>query len=184
MPQRLTRPTWALGTLALSFFAIELLTGLGLTFFYRPAPETAWADIADLREASAFGFLRDLHFWGSHALIIAVWLHLLRTFASGLYKPPRHAGWTGGVALLVLTLSLAYTGSLLPWDGGARRSIATRVPDVSTPAGPPREVDGATLRRFYALHCGLLPAATIGLLVHHVWVARRRQPEQDPAEEA
>src|SRR3712207_9144571 len=32
------------------------------------------------------------------------------------YKPPREFNWVVGVVLLLLTLLLAFTGYLLPWD--------------------------------------------------------------------
>src|SRR5690606_2611176 len=35
---------------------------------------------------------------------------------TGSYKPPREFNWVVGVALLVLTFLLSFTGYLLPWD--------------------------------------------------------------------
>ena len=180
---RLIHPTWALGFLAVFLLTVETLTGVGLMFHYRPAAETAWLEMVELREASAFGFVRDLHYWGSHLLLVVVWLHLLRTFASGLYKPPRQRNWTVGVALLATILLLAYTGSLLPWDDGAVQSIATRAPSVLGSAES-RQLDGETLRRFFALHCGLLPAAVVALAVWHVRLARKSRSQSETAVEA
>lgn len=171
------RATWALGSLAVFLFGLEALTGLGLLFHYRPTPGTAHADLVELREVSAFGFARDLHHWGAHALVIVVGLHLFRVVMSGAHKPPRHVNWTVGVALLVLTLGLATTGALLPWDERAYWSIATTQPAISVAGaadadGPPA-VDGTTLRRYFALHCGLLPVLAAGLICYHLRRARR-----------
>ena len=60
--------------------------------------------------------MRELHRWGAHAMVIAVWLHMFRVFMTGSYKPPREFNWNIGVILLVLTLLLSFTGYLLPWD--------------------------------------------------------------------
>src|SRR5207244_10410907 len=54
--------------------------------------------------------------WGAHAMIIAIWLHMMRVFLTGSYKPPREFNWCVGVILLVLTMLLSFTGYLLPWD--------------------------------------------------------------------
>jgi quinol-cytochrome oxidoreductase complex cytochrome b subunit len=49
-------------------------------------------------------------------MIIAIWLHMMRVFLTGSYKPPREFNWMVGVILLVLTMLLSFTGYLLPWD--------------------------------------------------------------------
>ena len=49
-------------------------------------------------------------------MIITIWLHMMRVFMTGSYKPPREFNWVVGVLLLVLTLLLSFTGYLLPWD--------------------------------------------------------------------
>src|SRR5918911_1086935 len=60
--------------------------------------------------------MREMHRWGAHAMVIAVWLHMFRVFMTGSYKPPREFNWNVGVILLVLTLLLSFTRYLLPWD--------------------------------------------------------------------
>src|SRR3989304_5253684 len=52
----------------------------------------------------------------THAMVILVFLHMMRVFYTGAYKPPREFNWVVGVMLLVLTLVLSFTGYLLPWD--------------------------------------------------------------------
>ena len=108
--------TWCMGGTAFFLFLVETITGLLLMFYYRPSVEYAFVDIVDLREAAAFGIMRELHRWGAHAMVIAVWLHMFRVFMTGSYKPPREFNWNVGVILLVLTLLLSFTGYLLPWD--------------------------------------------------------------------
>ena len=64
-----------------------------------------------------FGQLvRNVHRWSAHLMVLAVILHLARTFFAGAYKKPREFNWVIGVVLLLLTLGLSFTGYLLPWD--------------------------------------------------------------------
>ena len=99
--------TWCMGGTAFFLFLLETITGLLLMFYYRPTVEYAYVDMIDLREAAAFGVMRELHRWGAHAMVITVWLHMLRVFMTGSYKPPREFNWNVGVILLVLTLMVS-----------------------------------------------------------------------------
>ena len=108
--------TWCMGGITAFLFLVETLTGLLLMFYYRPTVQWAYRDILDLRDAVPLGFLRELHRWGAHAMVVAVLLHMLRVFLTGSYKPPREFNWVIGVLLLAMTLLLSFTGYLLPWD--------------------------------------------------------------------
>src|SRR5437879_5504240 len=110
------RYTWCMGGITFFLFLVLTFTGLLLMFYYRPTLEYAYVDIRDLREQVPLGIMREIHRWGAHAMVIAVWLHMYRVFMTGSYKPPREFNWNVGVILLVLTLLLSFTGYLLPWD--------------------------------------------------------------------
>ena len=118
MPARGLRPsyTWCMGGITFFLFLVETITGVLLMFYYRPTLEWAYNDMLALRDVVSFGVLREVHRWGAHAMVIAVWLHMYRVFLTGSYKPPREFNWVIGVGLLVLTLLLSFTGYLLPWD--------------------------------------------------------------------
>src|SRR5258708_13686010 len=60
--------------------------------------------------------LRNMHRWAAHGMVITVFLHMIRVFYTGSYKPPREFNWVVGTLLFTLTLLLSYTGYLLPWD--------------------------------------------------------------------
>ncbi len=154
-----------LGNLAVFLLLFEAATGIGLMFHYRPVVGLAYLDLVDLREVSGFGFVRGLHRWGAYAAVIAVWLHLLRVALRGAYAPPRRLNWTVGVALMILTLLLAATGYLLPWDQQAYWGIASLSPGTV--------IDGTTLLRFYAGHCVALPLLIAALTYYHLRRARR-----------
>ncbi len=108
--------TWCMGGLTFFLFIVEAITGILLMFYYRPVPEYAFSDVVAMRAHLTMGLLREIHRWGAHAMVIAVWLHMLRVFLTGSYKPPREFNWGVGVVLLVLTMFMSYTGYLLPWD--------------------------------------------------------------------
>jgi ubiquinol-cytochrome c reductase cytochrome b subunit len=85
--------------------------------------------------------------------------------------------------LLQLVLALSLTGYLLPWDqkGYWATKVATNlvavVPWVGADlqrlivGGP--EYGHHTLTRFFALHAGVLPGATLALVMIHVYLFRR-----------
>ena len=115
---------WLWSSLAVVFWSLLVVTGLGLLFFYQPSPKAAGESLAELREATSFDFLRSLHYWASHGLIIAAWLHLMRVFVVGSYR--RLMGWTVSVLLVALVVAQGWTGFLLP-RGGAGTVVSLRV---------------------------------------------------------
>ncbi len=168
-----------LGHLAVFLLLFEAVTGVGLMFHYRPAVGVAFQDIVDLREVSGFGFMRGLHRWGAYAAVIAVWLHMLRVALRGAYAPPRRLNWMVGVALMILTLLLATTGYLLPWNQQAYWGIAALSPAGDAPAAG----GGRMLHFFYVWHSVALPLLMAVVTVYHLRRARRDDDvaEREPA---
>src|SRR3989449_2715526 len=195
--------TWCAGGTTFFLFLVETVTGLLLMFYYRPTSEYAFSDILDLRSQVPLGIMREIHRWGAHAMVIAVWLHMLRVFMTGSYKPPREFNWNIGVLLLVLTLLLSFTGYLLPWDQLAMWAVTVgsnmaRATPLLGHEGPGsgliklgdirlihagddarfdliggRSIGPATLLRFYVLHCVGLPLVAGFLMAIHFWRIRR-----------
>ena len=187
--------TWGLGGLSLLLFVLLTVTGVFLMFYYVPDTRRAYDDMKDIEFVVPFGqFLRNLHRWAAHAMVITVWLHMLRVFLTSSYKPPREFNWVVGVVLLVLTLLLSFSGYLLPWDQIAFWAItvgtnmATATPFLGA-EGPfslvtydndlrflilgSRSVGQSALLRFYVLHCLALPLAAAVLLAVHFWRVRK-----------
>lgn len=179
-----TRVTFCLGGLSLALFIILTVTGVLLMFYYHPSAPRAYEDMKDLEFVVSSGvFLRNLHRWGAHLMVIAVFLHMLRVFFTGAYRPPREFNWVLGVLLLIMTLLLSFTGYLLPWDQLAYWAIT-----VGTNMAGAIPVFGDRLRflllggnligentliRFYVLHCVVLPAAIVVLMAVHFWRVRK-----------
>jgi len=190
--------TWGMGGITFFLFLVLTVTGVVLMFYYRPTAEYAYADMLYLKHDVPFGmFIRNMHRWAAHAMVITTWLHMLRVFMTGSYKPPREFNWMVGVLLLVLTLLLSFTGYLLPWDQlsiwavtvGTNMARSTPLlghegpfstmlgfrPDNDvrfmllggTIVGPP------ALLRFYVLHCLFLPIVAAVFMAVHFWRIRK-----------
>ncbi len=178
------RSTFRLGFIATVLFTILFVSGMYLMFFYHPAVPQAYFDMHNLATSVAFGqFVRNIHRWAAHLMVLVVGLHLLRVFYSGAYKAPRQFNWLIGVALLVATLLFSFTGYLLPWDQlsfwavKVGTSIAGNAPILGSKAQQillgGQEVGGNALLRFYVLHIYVLPATLIVLLAVHIWRVRK-----------
>lgn len=195
--------TWCMGGLSSFLFLLELVTGVLLMFYYRPVPEYAYEDMINLRATVPFGLVREVHRWGAHLMVITVWLHMLRVFVTGSYKPPREFNWVVGVVLLVLTMLLSFTGYLLPWDQLAMWAVTVGTNMVAaaplighegpgagvlTVGNVPIVHEGSDVRfallggtvvgpaallRFYVLHCVALPVIMIVFMAIHFWRIRK-----------
>jgi quinol-cytochrome oxidoreductase complex cytochrome b subunit len=162
----------------------QLVTGLLLGFFYSPLPVQAYKSVQHIQNTVFLGQLvRNLHHWTGHALIVVVFLHLLRVFFNGAFYPPRHLNWLGGLALGVLILMANFSGYLLPWDQLSywAVTIATSmlgyIPFIGISLQEMMqggvEVGTATLQLFYFIHTSLVPVSLFILMAYHFWLVRR-----------
>jgi quinol-cytochrome oxidoreductase complex cytochrome b subunit len=176
--------TYCLGGITFFFFLGLTVTGVMLMFYYVPSPDRAFTDMNSLETTVRFGMLmRNMHRWMAHGMVIAVFLHMMRVFYTGAYKPPREFNWVVGVVLLVLTLMLSYTGYLLPWDQLAIWAVTVGMNMVgSAPlVGQTSrlvllgglEVSDSALLRFYTLHVIGLPLLAGIFMAVHFWRIRR-----------
>ncbi|MEO8323931.1 MAG: cytochrome b N-terminal domain-containing protein [Actinomycetota bacterium] len=179
-----TRSTFRLGFIAFVLFTILFVSGMYLMFFYHPAVPNAYFDMHSLSTSVAFGqFMRNIHRWSAHLMVIVVILHMIRVFFAGAYKAPRQFNWVIGVGLFLLTLLMSFTGYLLPWDQLAfwaitvGTNIAGYVPLVGTTVHNillgGSEVGATALLRFYVLHIYFVPALMIVILAIHIWRVRK-----------
>ena len=173
------RYSFRLGFIITVLFGILVVTGVYLMFFYTPTVGTAYGDMQQLRTGVGFGQLvRNVHRWSAHLMVLAVIVHMARTFYAGAYKKPREFNWVIGVALLVLTLALSFTGYLLPWDQLSYWAVTVgtnlvhyvpliggTMQNVLIGGG---QVGQSTLERFYALHVAVLPALVVVTICLHI----------------
>ena len=153
-------------------------------FYYVPSVDRAYLDIQNIQTNVQFGqLMRNMHRWMAHAMVILVFLHMLRVFYTGAYKPPREFNWVVGVILLVLTFLLSFTGYLLPWDQLAfwAITVGTNIAGSAPVLGPKTrywllggfEVGPDALIRCYTLHGIGLPLLAAIFMAVHFWRIRR-----------
>jgi quinol-cytochrome oxidoreductase complex cytochrome b subunit len=194
--------TFFLGGISLIMFAVLVATGLLLMLYYHPSVPQAYYDMKELQFVVSNGvFLRNMHRWAAHAMVLVAFLHMLRVFYHRAFRPPREFNWVVGVVLLLLTLLLSYTGYLLPWDQLSfwAVSVGTNMARAMPALGEQVRflllggniVGENALLRFYVLHCALLPLALVGGIAVHLWRVRKdggvvgsasRQRERDDTE--
>jgi quinol-cytochrome oxidoreductase complex cytochrome b subunit len=184
VPIHATNYIYCFGGIAFVLFIILVITGILLAVYYQPTPDTAYQSVVNIATHVQFGWwIRSIHKWAAGAMVLLVFIHMLRVFFTSAYKRPRELNWLSGVALLMLTMGFGFTGYLLPWDQKAY--WATRVgTDIagSTPfighfllvsLRGGETISAATLGRFYDLHVLVFPAIIILLLGGHFWMIRR-----------
>ena len=73
--------TFGLGGISFFLFLLLTLTGVLLMFYYIPSTTQAWQTMNDIKNLQPFGwFLRNLHRWSAHAMVITVFFHMCRVF--------------------------------------------------------------------------------------------------------
>jgi quinol-cytochrome oxidoreductase complex cytochrome b subunit len=176
--------TFFLGAISLILFAVLTFTGIVLMIYYHPSVPQAYSDMKELQFVVSNGeFLRNLHRWSAHGMVLIVLLHALRVFYHKAYRPPREFNWVVGVVLLLLTILLSYTGYLLPWDQLAfwAVSVGTNMVRAMPIFGEQirylllggNVVGENALLRFYVLHCVILPLALTAGITVHLWRVRK-----------
>ena len=189
--------TFGLGGMSLVLVLVLVLTGALLRFAYEPAPAAAWQSIVRLEDGTLFGRLvRSVHWWSANLLILIVVLHLLRTYFTSAYHPPRQFNWVIGLALLLGVVASNFTGYLLPWDQLSywAITISTGMLEYVPLAGGwlrqlargGAEIGQSTLTTFYTLHTTVVPVLLVTLMAFHFWRVRKargvvvpRKPGED-----
>ncbi len=176
--------TFCLGGLSFFFFLVLTVSGVLLMFYYVPSVTQAYQDIKDLQTVVFAGqFLRNMHRWAAHAMVIVVFLHMCRVFYTRAYRPPREFNWVIGVLLLVVTFLLSFSGYLLPWDQLSfwAVTVGTNIAKATPFVGPEAqflliggyEIGQNALIRFYTLHVIALPLIAAVLIAVHFWRVRK-----------
>ena len=175
---------YTLGSATMFAFLSQAVTGVFLAMYYNPAVTQAYESVRYINNEAFLGeFVHGMHKWGSSVMVILVFVHMARTFFFGAYKYPRELNWVIGVALLVLTMVMSFTGYLLPFD--QRSYWATIVGVNINGTGPlvgPYLNDflragpffgATTLSRFYAMHMMLIPGILAALIGAHLYLVAK-----------
>ena len=160
---------YATGPVCLGLFAAVFATGLVMMTGYVPSADGSWASVQYMERTPGGSLVRGVHFWATHALIVAFAVHLARLMLAAAFRSPRELAWVSGVLLVPLLAGLAVTGNPLAGSQKAFEQIEVEGAILGgTPvAGPALKrmlFGGAgaghlTLTHLYALHVALLPLA-------------------------
>ena len=180
-----TNWAYTLGTATLFAFLSQAVTGVFLAMYYRPdASGGAYESVRYIDDNVFAGQLvRGMHKWGASVMVILIYLHMARVFFYGAYKYPCELTWIIGVVLLILTLTMAFTGYLLPFD---QRSYWATIVGVNINGTGPfigpflsdflrggPEFGATTLSRFYSIHMLLVPGALAALIGLHLYLVAK-----------
>ena len=191
--------SWGLGGMAAVLVAIQLCTGILLTFSYEPFPARAYQSVQAIQSEILFGgLIRNLHHWSANILVLVVFLHFLRVFFTGAFHFPRQFNWVVGLFLFGLVLAANFTGYLLPYDQLAywAVTICTGLLDYFPVAGPwlkdliqaAPEVGPGSLKTFYTFHTAVIPVFLAAAMAFHFWRVRKAGglaiPKKDDSETA
>jgi quinol-cytochrome oxidoreductase complex cytochrome b subunit len=164
---------------------VEAITGVLLSFYYLPTPESAHASVGTIMRDVHFGWLvHQVHFWGAQLLIAILIVRLLRFLVARVFDPPRELFWVLGAMLLLVCFHIDMSGRILPWTADAYWSgvraleIVQSVPIYGHAAAfvlgvEETAVSSLTLIRAYVMHVGVLPAMALVLIYLHFSSVRR-----------
>lgn len=109
---------WSLGACLMAGLCLLVASGLFLALFYTPdaGPHGAFAALDALKRRVPCGWLlQGLHAGGASMLFAALYIHVGRGLWYGSYKAPRELVWLSGLTLLLLFMTTAFAGYVLPW---------------------------------------------------------------------
>nr|QDV39988.1 cytochrome b [Iberolacerta horvathi] len=167
---------WNFGSLLGLCLIIQTITGLFLAMHYTADTSSAFLSITHIHRDVQYGWLiRNLHTNGASMFFICIYLHIGRGLYYGSYAHTET--WNIGVVLLLLVMTTAFMGYVLPWGQmsfwGA--TVITNLLSAMPYIGPTLvewvwggfAIDNATLTRFFTLHF-TLPFVIMGTSMIHL----------------
>jgi ferredoxin/coenzyme F420-reducing hydrogenase delta subunit len=187
-------PAWnpmaQLGAIGWFLFWIVAVSGVYLYAFFDTGVAATWRSIEaiTLEQRWAGGVMRSLHRYASDALVLLVFLHLLREWALDRMRGNHWFAWATGVPLLLFIYACGITGYWLVWDTRAQAvAVATAdlldaLPIFGEPIARNFLGQAAVSDRFFTLMVYLHIAAPLAmLLLMWVHIARHAHAKVAPA---
>nr|WDA96429.1 cytochrome b [Macaca mulatta]WDA96442.1 cytochrome b [Macaca mulatta]WDA96455.1 cytochrome b [Macaca mulatta] len=167
---------WNFGSLLAACLILQIVTGLLLAMHYSPDTSSAFSSIAHITRDVKYGWItRYLHANGASMLFICLFLHIGRGLYYGSYLLLET--WNIGIMLLLMTMTTAFMGYVLPWGQmsfwGATviTNLLSAIPYIGTNLVQwiwgGYAIDSPTLTRFFTLHF-ILPFIIIALTTVHL----------------
>ena len=200
--------SFMLGEVALYCFAILILTGVFLTFFFEASSDTttysgSYTQLQGVEMSRAYEsairlsfdvragiVMRQAHHWAALIFLAAISAHLLRVFFTGAFRRPREINWLIGVTMLLLAMGNGFFGYSLLDDqlsGSGLRivyAIVLSIPIIGTwiiSLVFGGEFPGPDLlERFYVLHILIVPAILAVLIGVHLAILVRHKHTHYP----
>nr|WP_239063217.1 ubiquinol-cytochrome c reductase cytochrome b subunit [Streptomyces sp. SID13031] len=200
--------SFMLGEIALYSFIILLLTGVFLTFWFRPSMadveyqgsysllkglhmSEAYASTLDISFDIRGGLLmRQIHHWAAVLFVASMMVHLLRIFFTGAFRKPRELNWVIGFGMLFLGIIEGFIGYGLPDDllSGTGLRITQGMIQASPIVGSyltffifGGEFPGDDfVSRFFTVHVLLIPGLILALVTAHLFLVVYHKHTQYP----
>ncbi|GAA0958592.1 cytochrome bc complex cytochrome b subunit [Kribbella koreensis] len=200
--------SFMLGEIALYSFIILLLTGVFLTFWFKPSMadvtyqgsysllkglhmSEAYASTLDISFDIRGGLLmRQIHHWAAVLFVASMMVHLLRIFFTGAFRKPRELNWVIGFGMLFLGIIEGFIGYGLPDDllSGTGLRITQGMIQASPIVGSyltffifGGEFPGDEfVSRFFTVHVLLIPGLILALVTAHLFLVVYHKHTQYP----
>ena len=185
-------PFYYHGALPQFVMYILFLSGLLLFAYYVPTGENAYnsknlvnafTSVDYITKEIPFGaVIRGVHRYAGDAMVIFIFLHMIRVWFTDRYRQYRWVQWTTGIVLLVMVMFIGQTGYFLIWD--ERSLLLTRMTVSALSAVPfigeglthwflnGRTISNLTLSNFLFFHIGLSFSLLFALWLHYVRMTR------------
>lgn len=180
-PSYSLNPFYWLGALAFLAFVLNVITGTLMLLYYIPTPTQAYPSTMNIVQNVPFGgLLETIHLYGAYAMILLIFLHLMRGYFVSVHKKPRELMWVTGMLMGVVTLAMGLTGYLLPWTVLSKSATDVSVGFISLM--PPvlanivnylvagTGTNSTELTRFFDLHIIILPMVLILLFAAKMYM--------------
>jgi ubiquinol-cytochrome c reductase cytochrome b subunit len=199
--------SFMLGEIALYAFVVLVMTGIYLTFFFKPSlvqvhyhggylplegrtMSEAYKSAVDISLRVKAGLLiRQTHHWAADVFVAAIVVHMLRIFFTGAFRKPRDLTYYIGLTMLTLALLEGYLGysmvdDLLSGMGLAiGYSVLMSIPFIGANLaqlvwGDPYPGKHDFESRMYSMHVLVLPVVIGTLIAIHLALVAARHHTQ------
>ena len=187
IPEHSNSIKYSLGGMTLSAFGVLVISGILLAQFFIPDSERANRSLQYLTDQVYLGwFLRGIHFWAAEVLTVTMTLHVIRVFFTASYKNPREINWLIGIGIMLMMVTLLFTGTVLKWDQEAYEAlahflwVAEQMGVFGLPLTEAFAQGVPLLNRIYMAHISLLPIIAIMLIGLHLFYVKYHKLSQLP----
>uniref|UniRef100_A0AAU6PCK9 Cytochrome b n=1 Tax=Amblyseius obtuserellus TaxID=3061186 RepID=A0AAU6PCK9_9ACAR len=172
---------WNFGSLLGACIAVQILSGIFLSFFYENDMENTFNSISQIERNINNGWIiRSLHANGASFFFLFIYLHIGR----GLYFQSfiLTEVWFSGIIMLFLLFATAFIGYVLPWGQmsfwGATviTNLVSSIPYIGKTVTiwlwGNFAVSKATLMRFFSFHF-ILPLILLLFIMIHIFLLHK-----------